>query len=175
MEKWDVLDAQGVTVGRTVVRGQTALKSGEYHLVVHIWVVSDNGRFLIQRRSDKKRLMPGEWAAIGGSAILGETSFCAAQRELLEEMGIRLVERRSKLVNRIKKRNSFIDVWLTNSNVPLSQLTLRPSEVAAAKWVSKDELVDMLQSGQFHQYGKEYFDTLFGCVKDFMYELECKR
>ena len=93
MELWDILNDQGVVTGKTAVRGRTVLKNGEYHLVVHIWVVSSDGNFLIQRRSESKKLMPGEWAATGGAAISGENSFTAAKRELFEELSIQSDEK----------------------------------------------------------------------------------
>ena len=83
IEKWDILDEYGHRTGRTTLRGQVKLKPGEYHLVVHIWIISDNGKFLLQRRSDSKKLMPGEWAATGGAAIAGEDSFTAAKMTVL--------------------------------------------------------------------------------------------
>ena len=88
MEKWDILNADGEPIGKTTLRGKCNLKTGEYHLVVHIWMVSSKGEFLIQRRSENKKLMPGEWAATGGAAISGEDSYTAANRELYEELGI---------------------------------------------------------------------------------------
>lgn len=172
MEKWDILNSRGDTVGKVAVRGQTPLKSGEYHLVVHIWVISADGRLLVQRRSDSKKLMPGEWAATGGSAICGETSFCAAQRELLEELGLRLVARQSKCMTRIKKRNAFVDLWFTKSDVDVSSLTLQSSEVACAKWVTKKELMQMVDSGEFHNYSNEYFETVFKCAEEFLNEFK---
>ena len=87
-EIWDILNEKGCLTGKTAIRGIGALKPGEYHLVVHIWVVSDDGKILIQQRSQAKKLMPGEWAATGGAAISGEDSFKAASRELFEELGI---------------------------------------------------------------------------------------
>ena len=102
MEKWDILNASGQPVGKTVVRGRSVLSNGEYHLVVHIWVESDDGRYLIQRRSENKKLMPGEWAATGGAAIAGEDSFAAAKRELKEELGIDSTKDTLKFVKRIK-------------------------------------------------------------------------
>ena len=47
-ERWDILNEQGVLTGKTAVRGIGALKPGEYHLVVHIWILSDDGKILIQ-------------------------------------------------------------------------------------------------------------------------------
>ena len=42
MELWDVLTADRERTGRTVVRGQ-ALGAGEYHVVVHVWLINDEG------------------------------------------------------------------------------------------------------------------------------------
>ena len=72
VELWDVFDENGIPTGKTALRGRSVLSPGEYHLVVHIWVISKSGLFLIQRRADDKKLMPGEWAATGGAAVAGE-------------------------------------------------------------------------------------------------------
>ena len=170
MEKWDILNSDGETVGKKAFSGQTSLKAGEYHLVVHIWIVASDGKFLIQRRSENKRLMPGEWAATGGSAISGETSYCAANRELIEELGIRLIPRKSKCAARIKKRNAFLDVWFTLCEKEPEGLRLQQSEVDSVKWVNETELKQMIASGEFHNYGEEYFKIVLNGAKEFLYE-----
>lgn len=167
IEKWDILDQNGKQTGKTTLRGRCILKSGEYHLVVHIWVISSEGKLLIQRRSDSKRLMPGEWAATGGAAISGENSYEAASRELFEELGIKSTPEILKKMFRIKRRNSLLDVWAINCDIPASELTLQQSEVAEAKWVSETALKQMIRSGEFHNYGKEYFDKVFENIKNY--------
>lgn len=167
VEVWDILDEKGKPTGKTTLRGHSLLKPGEYHLVVHIWIVSSSGSFLIQRRADDKKLMPGEWAATGGAAISGENSFTAARRELFEELGIKSNENTIKKIARIKRRNSLLDVWVTTCDTPLKQLVLQRSEVAEAKWVTPDELTAMIKSGSFHNYGKEYFDSIFEKINDY--------
>lgn len=161
MEKWDILNADGEPTGKTTVRGQCNFKLGEYHLVVHIWVVSSHGEFLIQRRSETKKLMPGEWAATGGAAISGEDSYTAANRELYEELGIPSNKQTLKKLARIKRRNSLLDIWFVNTDIKVNNLRLQKDEVAEARWVSRDEFEQMIKNGQFHNYGKEYFDTIF--------------
>ena len=110
-------------------------------------------------------LMPGEWAATGGAAIAGEDSFAAAQRELYEELGIRTAREDMKKLFRIRRRNSLLDVWLTVQDIPVRELKLQSAEVAEAKWVSDDELGYMIKSGNFHNYGKEYFDRVFEKIR----------
>lgn len=166
-ERWDILDENGRPTGKTTIRGRNFLKNGEYHLVVHIWIVSSDGRILIQKRSDSKKLMPGEWAATGGAAISGESSFCAAQRELFEELGIRSNENTLKKILHIKKRNSFLDVWAISCDTPVEKLVLQECEVAQAKWVTVAELNQMIENGEFHNYGKEYFKRVFEKIDNF--------
>lgn len=166
VEKWDILDENGSPTGKTTLRGRNFLKSGEYHLVVHIWIFSSDGKLLIQRRSDTKPLMPGEWAATGGAAISGESSYAAANRELFEELGICSNKKNLKKAFRIKRRNSLLDVWLICADIPAEKLKLQKSEVSEAKWVSADELKKMINNGNFHNYGNEYFKTVFEKIED---------
>ncbi len=161
MEKWDILDADGKSTGKTTLRGKCNLKTGEYHLVVHIWVVSSRGEILIQRRSDTKKLMPGEWAATGGAAISGEDSYTAANRELFEELGIPSNKQTLKKLARVKRRNSLLDIWFINTYIRSDKLRLQEDEVAEVRWVSRNEFKAMIENGEFHNYGKEYFDLLF--------------
>ncbi len=165
-ERWDVLDENGKYQGKTVPRSRAQLRLGEYHLVVHIWVVSSDGRILIQRRSDTKKLMPGEWAATGGAAIAGEDSFTAASRELFEELGIGSTKNSLKKILRLKRRNSLLDIWFTVCDLSVEQLKLQESEVAEAKWVSFDELKNMVKCNEFHNYGKEYFEKVFEIIEN---------
>ncbi len=161
MEKWDILNADGIPTGKTALRGQCNLKNGEYHLVVHIWIVSSNGDFLIQRRSDSKKLMSGEWAATGGAAISGEDSYTAANRELFEELGIPSNRQTLKKLTRIKRRNSLLDVWMIKADIKVENLRLQQDEVAEVKWINKSDFEKMIENGEYHNYGKEYFEAVF--------------
>lgn len=161
MEIWDVLDRNGVPTGKTVERKHICLLRGEYHLVVHIWILGSDGRVLIQRRSFDKPLMPGEWAAIGGSAVSGETPLVAASRELAEEMGIETEENELKLIRTMVRKNSILHIYLVCRDTPISELNLQESEVSEAKWVHRNKLRQMIKNGEFHNYGKEYFESVF--------------
>ncbi len=166
MEKWDILNAQGTPTGKTVVRGRTFLRPGEYHLVVHIWIVSSKGELLIQKRSKEKKLMPGEWAATGGSAFSGESSISAAKRELAEELGIKAEENELRFIKRIKRRNSLVDVWFTVCDTPVENLTLQKGEVALARWVDTKTFSEMVEKGKFHNYGKDYFTLILDTARE---------
>lgn len=165
MELWDILDQSGKTTGRTVVRGLRRLGPNEYHLVVHIWPYDKNGRLLIQRRSQKRKLMPGEWAATGGSAVSGEESRTAAQRELAEELGIDLPKEELVLARRLKRKNSFLDVWFVKVDVDIEKLQLQREEVSAVRWIGGNQLKYLVKQGRYHNYGREYFELVTNTLK----------
>ena len=165
MEKWDVLDASGKPTGRRVNRGSRAiLRAGEYHSVVHIWITDSRGRLLLQRRSEKKKLMPGEWAATGGAAVAGETPFAAARRELFEELSIKSNEETLKKIATIRRRNSILTVWHIKADVNEQTLKLQKSEVAEVKWVTREEFEKMIADGGYHNYGKDYFQIVLSAI-----------
>jgi NADH pyrophosphatase NudC (nudix superfamily) len=68
---------------------------------------------------------------------------------------------------RIKRKNSFVDVWVMTADIEVDGLTLQKSEVAEVKWVTMSELDEMIAKGEFHNYGDEYFDTLKERIEDY--------
>ncbi len=165
MELWDILDHSGRATGKTVVRGLRRLNPNEYHLVVHIWPYDSNGRLLIQRRSQKRKLMPGEWAATGGSAVSGEESRVAAHRELAEELGIDLPAENLQFARRLKRKNSFLDVWFIKVDVDIDTLKLQREEVSAVRWIGGNQLKYLVKQGRYHNYGREYFELVTNTLK----------
>lgn len=164
MEKWELLDADGVPTGKVITRGEPLL-DGQYHLVEHIWIVDSKGRILLQRRADHLRLMAGMWAATGGSAIAGEDSESAARRELFEELGIRTAAGELVYGGRMRRRNSFTDIWLLYRDIDPATLRLQKEEVAEARWATPEELTEMLADRTFHHYGSAYFQFVFRAIE----------
>lgn len=162
MEIWDIFDKNGQPTGKTVRRGNLRLRSGEYHMVVHIWINGPDGRWLIQKRSATKMPMANEWAATGGSVISGEKSLEAAKRELKEELSIDPAPEEFRFIGRIFRRHSFVDVWQVEFGGRIEDLKLQKEEVAEVKWATTDEVRQMIASKQFHNYGDAYFKAILG-------------
>ena len=87
-ELWDVYDENRNLTGRLHRRGDMMPK-GDYHLVVHIWLMNERGEFLLTKRAPNKGF-PGMWECTGGSALAGDDSLTAAIRESKEETGLTL-------------------------------------------------------------------------------------
>jgi isopentenyldiphosphate isomerase len=86
-EAFDVLDAQGEPTGRTATRDEVHA-SGAWHAAVHVWIVDDENRVLLQRRAPGKDLAGGKIdVSVGGHLRAGET-WLDALREVEEELGV---------------------------------------------------------------------------------------
>lgn len=84
----DIYNAVGEKIGcveRSRAHGDNTL----LHRAAHIFVFSEDGRLLLQKRSMTKRIQPGKWdASVGGHLAAGEDFLTGARRELTEELGL---------------------------------------------------------------------------------------
>jgi len=89
-EMLEVVDAAGQPIGRAP-RSECHGNPELAHRAVHVLVHDRHGRFYLQKRSTRKRIQPGKWdSSVGGHVDPGESYEQAAQRELAEELGVRL-------------------------------------------------------------------------------------
>jgi 8-oxo-dGTP diphosphatase len=151
MELCDIVDELGHRTGKVVTRGAN-LTTGEFYLVVHVWIKDENTNYLIQQRSTHLAYDPGVWATTVGYVLASEDSLNGAIREVEEELGIQLLSSQLSLLNRHPMENRVEDIWLAEilSN-SIGAPTLGP-DVTAWKWVAKDELEQMVSRSEFFKY-----------------------
>jgi len=142
MELNDIYDAHRNLTGRTHRRG-TRWKKGEYGLVVCVWVYDGKGNVLMTRRAPEKTV-PGTWENSGGAAKAGETSLEAIVRELREETGICASAEEFELIDSGTDQNTHYDYYCLRRYVPIGQVILQPGETDDAKWVSLQEVHQMI-------------------------------
>ena len=142
----DIYDARRQRTGRVHRRGEP-LQRGEYGLVVCVWVSDGAGRLLLTKRAPEKESFPNAWENSGGSAWAGETSRQAIARELREETGIRAGEEEFLLLESARGGESFFDFYFLIHPVPRSEIVLQPGETSDARWVTLDELREMIRAG----------------------------
>ncbi|GAM15932.1 bifunctional NUDIX hydrolase family protein/GNAT family N-acetyltransferase [Mesobacillus selenatarsenatis] len=159
MELWNVYDQYRHLTDRIHKRGEE-MKAGDYHLVVHVWIINDDGQFLIQKRQPWKIGFPDMWdCSAAGSAVMGDNSEQAAIREAKEELGIDLDIEKGERLFTVKFSQGFDDIWLVRQNVALEDLHLQEEEVADAKWANEEEIREMAETGEFIPFN--YFDLIF--------------
>ncbi len=167
MELWDVYDINRNKTNETMVRGEPFEKNN-YHLVVHICVFNSNGEMLIQQRQPFKEGWPNMWdITVGGSAIKDDTSQSAAERELFEEIGLRVDLKNIRPHITINFNNGFDDVYLIEQEVDINELLLQYEEVQKVKWASKEEIFSMMESGEFIPYYHSLIQLFFDMRKQY--------
>jgi 8-oxo-dGTP pyrophosphatase MutT (NUDIX family) len=150
MELWDLYDKNRIKTGKTVFRGEP-VPEGLYHLIVHAWILSTDGRFLIQKRAPTVGMWQNLWFTTAGSALAGDDSRSALIREVREELGLALDLEEATLaftVFREAERN-ISDIWLIRQDVNLERLTLQESEVSEVRWAYPQVILAMMESGSF--------------------------
>ncbi|ADU25754.1 NUDIX hydrolase [Ethanoligenens harbinense] len=152
MEWMDLRDGTGRPTGRLVPR-EHALQNGEFMLAVHVFIYRDDGRFLLQKRSLRKRLYPGKWDITGGGVRAGESSLEAACREVEEEVGLTLPPRRMQKLARLKRPPCFFDVWACRHAFEMDELVLQAEEVDAVRLVTPQEMLTVLFEEEYPDGG----------------------
>ncbi|KAG8072724.1 hypothetical protein GUJ93_ZPchr0006g41551 [Zizania palustris] len=166
-ERLDVLTAAGEKTGASKPRSEVH-RDGDYHRAVHVWIYCEStGELLLQRRADCKDSWPGQWdISSAGHISAGDSSLSSAQRELHEELGIKLPVDAFELIfiflqecvinNGTYTNNEYNDVYLvtTLTPIPLEAFTLQESEVSAVRYMPCDEYKSCLEnaSGEYVPY-----------------------
>ena len=72
-------------------------------------------------------------------------------------------------IYRIYSKDHITVVFITKNETGLSDLVIDDEEVAECKWVSKDELEEMIRLKTFYNYDKDYenyFESIFSSADD---------
>lgn len=161
LELWDLYDRDRIRTGETHVRGME-VPEGRYHMVVHVVIFNTRGEMLIQQRQPFKEGWPNLWdVTVGGSAVAGDSSRTAAEREVMEEIGLALdlSGERPKLTTHFSC--GFDDIYTVVKDVDLMALRLQESEVQAVRWADEAEILRMIADGRFIPYHPPLISLLF--------------
>lgn len=162
MEIIDIYNKRREKTNKTSERGKQ--KEGEYGLSVHIWIMNKEGKFLVQKRTKSRKRFPNMWSLTAGAVDIGETSVEGAIREAKEEIGINIEKEEFELILSIKRKHNFLDIWLVRKDIDLKDIVMQEEEVQEVKWVTKDELEEMIKNDEVAEtvtlYYKMFFDIL---------------
>lgn len=136
-------------------------RDGDLHPTVHVWIISrkDMGVYvLLQKRSEQKLLHPGCYdVSAAGHVTQGGEFREAAVRELQEELGLEIQPQKLEFIGIIRnsaESNGMIDnelsaVYLYNEPVDTDSLKLQSSEVDEVCWGEIDEILSIMNRGDF--------------------------
>ncbi|MCI8392888.1 MAG: NUDIX domain-containing protein [Clostridia bacterium] len=154
----DVLDENGVKTGEILSREEIH-KKGLWHRAIVVAIVNDKNEILLQQRSLDKEKNAGMWdISVAGHISTGQDAISAAAREINEEVSVSLgysvdiKDFRYMFSYRdIKKfsddftENQFYDFFiLRKAGISIKDIKMQESEVKAIKFVSINELAEMI-------------------------------
>jgi isopentenyldiphosphate isomerase len=142
-EIFDIVNERDEVVGQAPRREVHA--RGLWHRAVHVLVYNASGRVFLQKRSMAKDTAAGCWdSSCSGHVDSGESYDAAAQRELQEEIGLRLAHPPARWL-RIEARPEtsweFVWVYRLENEGPFE---LAPAEIERGEWFTPAEVTDLI-------------------------------
>lgn len=171
-EQIDILNKSGELTGEVRSRKEVH-QLGLWHKSNHIWILNSQGELLLQQRAEQKINHGGFWdVSAAGHISAGEDGFMSALREIEEELGIEIKEGelkhlgitiRENIVNGgTYLDNEFVDVYIIEKNISLSEITLQESEVGNIQYIHWQKLKDWIKDGSEKLfYHHEEYELLF--------------
>lgn len=173
-EPIDIWDEEGRPTGRTALKSE-AHRKGWWHPTVHIWMYTESGRVLLQRRASDKETFPDLWdVSVAGHIAAGETPLEGARREIREEIGLEVRQTDLEPIGTFKAVHrhpagivdcEFHHVFLCRLKMPLAHLAPQQSEVAELKLYPllslAEEVWGLARPGRYVPHGTPYYQKVF--------------
>ncbi len=178
MEYIDVLDENGIKTGEILSRKEIHQR-GLWHRAIVIAIINGKNEVLLQQRSVNKDKNAGLWdISVAGHISTGQDAISAAVREINEEVSVgiksqvSITDFRYMLSYRVSQKfandyveNQFYDFFiLRKKGLTTKDITLQKSEVQDAKFVSLQELEEILQTDCIVKR-----DPVYNALRDYLY------
>lgn len=161
MDAIDIFDIDKNPTGRTTRRPRD-LSENEFRLVIHMCIFNSDGQLLIQKRRKSCAKWPGVWdVSLSGCAIAGEKGRDAAMREAKEELDLDTDLSNARPAFTVSFPGGFDEMFIIKQEVDLSKLTLQEEEVSDVRWASENEVLSLIEKGEFTPFISDYIRLLF--------------
>lgn len=145
-ELWDALYEDESPADFYLARG-TKIPKGYYHLVAEVLISHIDGDYLLVRRSQQKDKLPGRWeASASGSALPGENSLEAAQREVQEETNVNRGEFTFLARQTYPDLGAIFHDYHCLTDIAKNDLVMQEGETDEYRWVNKEDFLAFMDS-----------------------------
>ena len=158
-EMFPIVDESGNIIG-AASRGECHNGSKLLHPVVHLHLFDKEGRLYLQKRPDWKDIQPGKWdTSVGGHVDLGENIYQALEREVREELQIKVEspELLRQYVFESDKERELINVFKMETDI----IPHPSDELAGGRYWTKEEISEALGKGIFTPNFESEYALLF--------------
>lgn len=149
MEYLDLYDENQNLIGEKILRTKgMKLESGKFIKIVIVFIKNDEDKFLIQKTSKEKGSV---FATTGGLVSSGYTSDETIVKEIEEELGLIINFNELKHIETIKREHAFQDTYYLEKNIDINDIKIQEEEVEYVKWLSIDEIKELIKKGEFRE------------------------
>lgn len=172
----EVYSPEGTKTGQKKSKSEIHRK-GLFHSTVHVWIFTDEGNILIQKRSKKKELNPGVWdVSVAGHIKFNENIKKAAKRETLEETGINInIEDLLKIgvyrsinIHPTAIDKEFFHTYVLKIDKNSINLDFKNNEVDDLKFISIEEMESLIKEENnkiFIGKNRKYYSDVLKSIK----------
>jgi isopentenyl-diphosphate delta-isomerase len=174
-----VVDQEGNLTGASIMKFE-AHRLGVWHSCIHVWLYTDDGEVLIQKRVADKDTFPDKWdVSVAGHIGAGESALDAAQRELSEELGVEIALKQLQEIGSyasdIQHSEILIDrefhyIYIAKLHKKVDEIVLQSEEVSEVKLISisdfKQELSAKNKLDKFVPYSSAYYKMVFETIEE---------
>ena len=172
----EVYSPEGTKTGQKKSKSEIHRK-GLFHSTVHVWIFTDEGNILIQKRSKKKELNPGVWdVSVAGHIRFNENIKKAAKRETLEETGININTKdllkigvyRSINIHPTAIDKEFFHTYILKIDKNSINLDFKNNEVDDLKFISIEEMESLIKEENnkiFIGKNRKYYSDVLKSIK----------
>ena len=172
----EVYSPEGTKTGQKKSKSDIHRK-GLFHSTVHVWIITEEGNILIQKRSKKKELNPGVWdVSVAGHIKFNENIKKAAKRETLEETGININTKdllkigvyRSINIHPTAIDKEFFHTYILKIDKNSINLDYKNNEVDDLKFISIEEMESLIKKENnkiFIGKNRKYYRDVLKSIK----------
>ena len=172
----EVYSPEGTKTGQKKSKSEIHRK-GLFHSTVHVWIFTEEGNVLIQKRSKKKELNPGVWdVSVAGHIKFNENIKKAAKRETLEETGININTKdllkigvyRSINIHPTAIDKEFFHTYILKIDKNSINLDFKNNEVDDLKFISIEEMESLIKEKNnkiFIGKNRKYYSDVLKSIK----------
>ena len=172
----EVYSPEGTKTGQKKSKSEIHRK-GLFHSTVHVWIFTEEGNILIQKRSKKKELNPGVWdVSVAGHIKFNENIKKAAKRETLEETGININTEdllkigvyRSINIHPTAIDKEFFHTYILKIDKNSINLDYKNNEVDDLKFISIEEMESLIKGENnkiFIGKNRKYYRDVLKSIK----------
>lgn len=169
---------EDLSFNKTVLKS-IAHKNGLLHTSVHIWLYTNKGELLLQKRSPNKIAFPNLWdVSVAGHISTGEDKLTSAIREIQEEIGLIYSKKDLNYIGDYAEKHvhntSFVDnelhyIYIGKLSAPISELTIQKEELTDLKLIDLDIFKSRILDSKKHHivpHSMDYYLFVLNTIKE---------